>query len=142
MDTRYRLFQNSDLSQIQHLMKELGYSLEKDQLKQNIDEVKKRDGQIIIAEENTQVVGSICIMISARLAEGVYAEIVSLIVDSKHRKNGIGKRLVKKAEEWATRQSSKVRIRTNKKRDNAHSFYESLGYEYIKTQKLYRKLIF
>lgn len=141
MKIRFRKYEEDDLSQLQHLMEELGYSVETTELRKNIEEINKRDGRVIIAEEKQKVVGSICVIIDARLAEGVYAEIVSLVVDSTARGKGIGRGLVEKAEQWASGKACKIRVRANEIRNDAHSFYEALGYNCIKKQKIFIKLV-
>ena len=122
-------------------MVELGYPINKEQLEKNIELIIKRGGQIIIADDDDKVVGSVCTIIDARLAEGLYAEIVSLVVSSEYRGKGIGKGLVKCAEEWAKLHTNKVRVRANVIRSEAHSFYESLGYESQKKQKILTKFV-
>ncbi len=87
------------------------------------------------------VIGCVCVIIDTRLAEGVCAEIVSLVVDKSVRGKGVGKSLVIKAEEWAGKYIGKVRIRANETRKDAHLFYESLGYSYIKSQKIFSKVM-
>ncbi len=141
MNVSFRKYKSNDLDQLQILMEELGYPVSKEQLDKNIELIIKRGGEIIIADEEGEVVGSACIIIDARLAEGLYAEIVSLVVSSDSRFKGIGKRLVKRAEEWARLQTNKVRVRTNLNRREAHSFYESLGYENKKKQKIFTKSV-
>ena len=142
MNICYRDSKNDDILSIQHLMIELGYSVEADDLRRNIGEILKRGGQIIIAEEKEKgIVGTICVIIDARLAEGIYAEIVSLVVAVNARRNGIGKGLIKKAEDWAKEKVHKVRVRTNEVRNDAHLFYESQGYNQVKTQRIYSKMV-
>jgi GNAT superfamily N-acetyltransferase len=77
----------------------------------------------------------------ARLAEGVYAEIVSLIVAQEARGKGIGKELLQEAESWAGKRVNKIRIRANEIRNSAHAFYKNQGYEEIKSQKIFIKKV-
>jgi len=105
----------------------------------NIIEIYKKGGEIFVAEKNGEAIGSVCVLIDARLAEGVYAEIVSLIVSEKEQGKGIGKELVKKAEAWASKRVNKIRVRANEIRNSAHAFYKNQGYEEIKTQKIFIK---
>ncbi|MEE4240944.1 MAG: GNAT family N-acetyltransferase [Desulfopila sp.] len=122
-------------------MLELGYPVEADELKRNIQEIVKRGGTLIIAEEERVIVGSVCVMFDVRLAEGIYAEIVSLVVAASARGKGIGKGLVKKAEDWAKEKVHKVRVRANEVRHDAHLFYESQGYTRVKKQRIYIKMV-
>jgi GNAT superfamily N-acetyltransferase len=70
------------------------------------------------------------------------AEISGLVVDERVRSQGIGPKLLERAEEWAReRGCAAIGLRSNVIRDRAHGFYERLGYEHYKTQKSFRKKI-
>jgi GNAT superfamily N-acetyltransferase len=52
----------------------------------------------------------------------------------------MGRALIHAAEEWAKEQGySRIVVRSNAVRKEAHDFYPSLGYNSVKTQKVYRK---
>ena len=131
----YREYQKGDLDPLKNLMAELGYSVELIDLENNINTIHKNGGEIFIAENKNNVIGSVCVLLDARLAEGIYAEVVSLIVSESYRRKGIGKVLVEKAENWARKRVNKIRVRANEIRKSTHSFYISQGYKEIKTQK-------
>jgi GNAT superfamily N-acetyltransferase len=141
MNIQYREYQDCDLDILQKLMIELGYSIELSELERNIQEIKRRGGIVIVAERKSKVIGSVCAIIDVRLAEGLYAEIVSLVVSEKHRGKSIGKSLIKEAEIWAKNYVNKIRVRANTVRTSAHSFYESLGFEETKQQKVFIKSV-
>ena len=134
-----RKYVPDDLDALQDLMSQLGYAVALPELRHNIDEISNRGGEIIVAEKDGAVVGSVCVLIDARLAEGICAEIVSLIVSEKERGTGIGKALVREAEAWASDRVKRIRVRANVKRSAAHLFYESKGFHEIKTQKVFMK---
>ncbi len=136
-----REYKQDDIAKLQNLMLELGYSVNLPELSQNISEIYKKGGEIFITEIDGEVVGSVCVLIDTRLAEGVYAEIVSLIVSENIRGHGVGKELVKEAENWARKHVNKIRVRANEVRSHAHAFYKSQGYEEIKTQKVFIKMM-
>lgn len=48
-----------------------------------------------------------------QLYEGMYAEVVSLVVSGNHRRLGIGVSLIKEAENWAKKYVHKIRVRAN-----------------------------
>ena len=137
----YREYQKGDLEQLKNLMAELGYSVELIDLENNINTIHKNGGEIFIAENHNNVIGSVCVLLDARLAEGIYAEVVSLIVSENDRRKGIGKVLVEKAENWARKRVNKIRVRANEIRESTHSFYISQGYKEIKTQKIFIKRV-
>ena len=139
MTTACRKYEHGDLGSIKHLLLELGYAVESDELRKNIDAIYKNGGEIIVAEKDTKVVGSVSVVLDARLAEGLYAEIVSLVVSEGMRGEGIGEKLVKNAEEWAGKRVNKIRVRANEIRNRAHVFYNHQGYTEVKTQKIFVK---
>lgn len=137
----YRPYTTRDMGSVQLLMEQLGYCLTTSELERNIDAIRQKGGEVIVAESGGDVVGCISVLLDARLAEGVYAEIVSLVVLEKCRGEGIGKALVERAEEWAKNRVVKIRVRANSVRKEAHSFYKSLGYTEVKTQKVLTKVV-
>lgn len=135
----YRPYLEKDQQSLQALLVELGYSVGGEGLVTNIREIKKRGGEIFVAESGDLLVGSICSIIDVRLAEGVYGEIVSLVVSKDYRGKGLGKKLIEMAEEWMKSKVGKIRVRANTIRSNAHIFYNKQGYREIKTQKIFIK---
>jgi len=101
MSRLYRTYREGDLASLQKLISELGYNVVANELRDNVKEIRNKGGEIIISEQNDEVIGSVCVLLDARLAEGIYAEIVSLVVSEKERSNGIGAELLKEAEKWA-----------------------------------------
>lgn len=70
------------------------------------------------------------------------AEVMALVVDESSRGRGAGRLLMQYAEQWArSRGCGLVVLRSNVIRGRAHAFYEELGYENFKTQKVFRKLL-
>jgi len=130
-----------DRHALQRLLAELGYPVTVSDLKRNMQEIIARDGVVLLAEENDEIVGSVCVLIDVRLAEGLYAEIASLVVAEKWRGKGIGKALVLEAERWASKSVNRIRVRANELRTSAHTFYKLRGYEYSKTQKVFTKML-
>jgi ribosomal protein S18 acetylase RimI-like enzyme len=56
--------------------------------------------------------------------------IVALVINSTMRRRGIGRALIVTAEkDFAQREISRVALNTRLDREDAHKFYESLGYE-------------
>ena len=56
-------------------------------------------------------------------------KIVALVVSKKHRRSGVGRALIAAAErDFANRNVQRVTLTTRFERDEAHRFYEELGY--------------
>jgi len=70
MKILHRAYKECDLSSLQELMLELGYSLKVDELKANIHGVFHQGGNILVTEKGKQILGCVCVIIDARLAEG------------------------------------------------------------------------
>jgi GNAT superfamily N-acetyltransferase len=74
------------------------------------------------------------------LESGFRVEITGLIVSPEARRQGIGRALVNRAEEWACKLGAKaIVVRSNVHRVESHTFYPALGYDVSKTQTVYRK---
>jgi GNAT superfamily N-acetyltransferase len=72
----------------------------------------------------------------------LYGEIGGLVVDKDQRGQGVGKALMAEAESWASgRGIREIRLRSNILREQAHQFYQAIGYEIIKTQLTFRKAL-
>lgn len=71
-----------------------------------------------------------------------YAELGGLVVSTASRRRGIGRALVRAAEEWARSEGYyELRLRSGLHRDEAHRFYSAVGYELAKTSHMFRKQI-
>src|SRR5699024_299675 len=85
-----------------------------------------------IAEKNEVIVGMIVMMLDFHYEKNEnYVRIVALVVDSEYRKQGIGERLIEKAEEWAKEQgANKIVLNSGNRseRDDAHHFYTRQGF--------------
>lgn len=138
---KIRQVDEDDIEAVQRLMHELGYPLKEEELRCNIHVIHKRGGVVWIAEVEGAVAGCLTAVINAGLAEGMYGEVVSLVVSREMRGSGIGRRLIEHAEDWLKPQVKKVRIRANAIRLEAHGFYTAMGYLEIKKQISFLKSI-
>lgn len=94
-----------------------------------------------VAEINGEVVGWIHVYIAHLIeAASSYAEIGGLVVDEQCRGHGVGKALVRAAEDWTIKSGyADIRVRSASRRVDAHQFYEKLGYRLVKTQMRFEK---
>ena len=120
MKITIRQLNQDDIKIVQQLMHELGYPLDKEELLFNINIIDQRNGIVLVAELGGNVVGCLSAVINVGLAEGMFGEIVSLVVSREYRGLGIGKCLVKQAEDWLKPKVEKIRIRANTIRLKAH----------------------
>lgn len=97
---------------------------------------------VLVAEVGGKVVGWLECLAFQSVTTAAEALIVGLVVDESVRGQGIGARLVDAAEEWGrARGLSAIRVRSQEKRAEAHRFYENLGYERVKVQRVFRKTL-
>ena len=93
-----------------------------------------------VIASNEKIVGWIHGFYSLRIESDFFVEIGGLVVDENFRKNGIGKKLVDKVMEWSKlKNCEKVRVRCNVIRKESHKFYENIGFEINKEQKIFSK---
>jgi len=127
----------NDARSVNMLSKQLGYPLSIEQTLQNINAVlQSKDHTAFVAEYENEIVGWIGASQAIMIEVMPHCEINGLVIDQDHRGKGIGKLLVDKVKQWAgEKNNSKVGLRCNVKRTEAHLFYEHLGFAEIKQQK-------
>jgi len=90
-----------------------------------------RDDQILlIAVENGRIVGTNHVLIFRHLARALRpaAIVENMVVDSRARGVGVGNLLMREALKFARRHRCyKVSLTSNRKRAQAHNFYENFG---------------
>ncbi len=126
---------------IMELCIQLGYKTCYSEIKERLLKIIADEISIIfIAEQNSVVIGFIQVSIRSTIESGEMAEITGLVVDESFRGKGIGKSLVKKAEEWAKLKKQNIlRVRTNVIRTETHIFYKNIGIEEKKKQTVFQK---
>lgn len=130
-----------EFSQLKSLLNELGYDLNEQKIAENIDEIRRRGGEVFVAIIDQKLVGCVGAIIDVRLAAGINGEIVSLVVAAEYRGRGLGQALVKHAENWLGQFVDTIRVRGNVLRSEVHHFYEKLDYRLSKTQNIFSKSV-
>ena len=123
---------------------QLGYAATPEQVHRRLQLIKRgAEHEVWVAEAAAgEVLGWIEVLLERTLISDREAEITGLVVDASCRGQGIGRRLMEEAEQWARDKGCRsVRLRSNVVRAEAHAFYERLGYSVFKTQKNYRKML-
>ena len=131
-----------DVQSLTSLMTQLGYPIEVDNMHQNILKYLSLENQKAwVAEWNGEVVGCIAVAITSYFhREGSFLRIITMVVDEKKRRMGIGKRLMQLAEDYAREKwCSHVELTSGVHRETlgSHKFYESLGYAELSSKKKY-----
>jgi GNAT superfamily N-acetyltransferase len=126
------------------LSTQLGYPSTFEEMASRLQVIDKlTDHQVCVAVlSNGEIAGWIHVFLAIYLESDPFVEIGGLVVSEKYRNQGIGKRLVEAAEAWTQdRNVGMLRVRTRITRKNTHQFYEGFGFELMKTQHVYRKII-
>jgi GNAT superfamily N-acetyltransferase len=96
-----------------------------------LHEINEGAGAVLVAQQGDEVVGVCQLIIFRHLQRrgGLCAEIESVHVHPDHRGAGIGTTLVNEAVDRARAQGCyRVQLTSNRVRDDAHRFYERLGF--------------
>jgi len=88
--------------------------------------------ELVVAEEQGEVIGTMMLMIVPNLSHRAlpWAVVENVVVDSSNRRKGVGKLLMDYALMRAREAGCyKIQLSSNKSRQEAHKFYESIGYK-------------
>jgi GNAT superfamily N-acetyltransferase len=130
----------SDADRLAELATQLGYPSTADDVLRRLPLVAGDGHCLRVAELDGRVAGWIHAVHVALLDSDPYVEIKALVVDEPARGLRIGEELVREVENWArARGCGALRVRSNVVRERAHRFYERLGYEIQKTQRVFGK---
>ncbi len=129
---RVRPVADADLADVARLMGELGYPATPDEVRGRLARVERDDDYAAyVAEVGGRVAGFLGMQRGwAYEHERPYARIITLVVDTAVRRRGVGARMVEFADEWARERGAYVlMLNTNVRREEAHLFYESMGFK-------------
>lgn len=129
----------SDQDEIARLSAQLGYPVSQGAMVAGLRQILQHpDHRIITLQYGEATAGWIHGIYSFRISSDPFVEIVGLVVDAQHRRMGMGKRLVEEIVQWAkTKNCSRVRVKCQIVRKDAHKFYSGLAFEEIKQQMVY-----
>jgi GNAT superfamily N-acetyltransferase len=131
-----------DVHRMAALCEQLGYPSTPEQVQRRLDQIQQDEDQAVFVAEGVggQVVGWVQVFGRKLLVVDLHAELGGLVVDEGHRGRGVGGLLMEQAEDWArARGCEALYVRSNVIREGAHRFYEGIGYELIKTSRVFLK---
>lgn len=143
-EIRIRTVRPTDAAPLAALSAQLGYPCSPASIRRRLRNLlADRDSAIWVAEvDGGTVAGWIQVFIKQVLENDREAEIGGLVIERTFRGRGVGKALIQRAERWArTRRLKSVYLRSNVVRNDAHLFYQRLGYKVIKAQYAFRKSV-
>lgn len=131
----------TDYERIQSICElDLGYICEKDLVKMRLTNLDHKRECVYVACEDNKVIGFVHVEVYEVLYAPSMANILGIAVSSEYRRQGIGKLLLSKAEEWAKCKGiNMMRLNSGATRKEAHEFYRSMGYNDEKSQQRFIK---
>jgi GNAT superfamily N-acetyltransferase len=139
---RIRPAQASDHVRIAELAGQLSYPSTPEEIARRLQGLQRTaEAAVFVAELDAgEIAGWIAVFVYRTVEADPRAEVSGLVVDERCRSQGVGERLLARAEEWARENGCRaIGLRSNVIRDRAHAFYERHGYVHLKTQKGFRK---
>lgn len=141
-----RLARLEDAARIAELSGQLGYPATAEEVTQRLRRIEGDPQHVVFLAELRDglkagaIIGWVH-MNEVRLVDSdPRAEVSALIVAEGYQGRGAGRLLMERAEQWArSRGFQTLLLRSNVIRAAAHAFYEKLGYEVVKSQKVFRK---
>ncbi|NOX33833.1 MAG: GNAT family N-acetyltransferase [Deltaproteobacteria bacterium] len=133
-----------DCSELSELSKELGYPASEDEIRKRLNSILNSNNHIVYVAflSDGRVIGWIHIYEAQRIESGAFSEIGGLIVSEIFRNKGVGKKLLKLAEEWTQKKNlSKLRVRSKIEREDAKKFYLNMGFSVSKKQRVFDKIM-
>ena len=121
-----------DVAALAQLMCELGYETTKSEMQMRMEKIVGDERyRTFVAVRDDRVCGVIGTLTYPSYEHNdLSGRIVALVILSTMRRRGIGRALIATAEEdFAHRGIRRVALNTRLAREDAHKFYESLGYE-------------
>ena len=83
---------------------------------------------LFVAKINNQIVGSVQLQLCTKQNGGHRAEIAKLMTHPNYRRNGIGRSLMKKAEERAKLEGRSLLVLDTREGDPSNLLYSTIGY--------------
>jgi len=143
MSPTLRLLQATDAEALVALLPDLGYAATADQLLRRLAALREWPHQeAFVAEADGRLVGLCHVQGVRMLISDGYAEIQALVVAAACQGRGIGRQLLEHACTWAAaRGYERVRLRSSVIREDAHAFYEHLGFAKSKASYAFERRI-
>ena len=128
-----------DAEAVNALTIQLGYVLSIPDTKGQLEQILcKNDHIAYVAVLEGKVIGWIHAFLVISIESKTFLEIGGLVIDERLRGHKIGTALVETVKQWsAARHIVALRVRSNRKRTNAHRFYLTTGFREIKEQKVF-----
>lgn len=133
-----------DADRLAVLTAQLGYPATPEQIGRRLEAIRGDENHVLFVAEGVggQVTGWAHVFVRQLLQVDRHAELGGVVVLAEQQSRGLGQLLMERAEDWARDKGCEaVYVRSNVTREGAHRFYEGIGYEQIKTSRVFLKRI-
>lgn len=133
----------TDAAAICHISsKDLGYDCEESFVKERLEQLDSSREIVLVAEAGGKVAGYVHAEVYSLLYWEPMVNILGLAVSSDCRRQGAGKTLMMRVEEWAKERGIKeIRLNSGGTRKEAHEFYRAIGFDDEKVQVRFLKAL-
>ena len=122
--------------------KDLGYECEEKFVRERLESLDSNREAVFVAEIDGEVAGYVHAEVYSLIYWEPMANILGLAVSSDCRRQGAGKALMARVEEWAKEKGIKeIRLNSGGSRKEAHEFYRAIGFDDEKMQVRFIKSI-
>jgi aminoglycoside 6'-N-acetyltransferase I len=131
MDLTVRDARSSDAEEIARLLAQLGYPTASSAVSERLERLAVVGDRVFVADFDGRAVGLAHLQVTPALErERPAAKIGALVVEEAQRGRGVGRALVQAvADEARLRGCELLFLTSSEGRDDAHAFYEQLGFE-------------
>lgn len=132
---------SGDVERIVELAEQLGYPMEVATATERLEiTATQQHRAMVVAEIEGRLIGWLEFEVRHNFLGGTFAEIEGLVVDAETRRSGAGRALVAWAEgEAQYRGITKLRVRSNTKREEPVVFYPAVGFTMVKLVRTFEK---
>jgi ribosomal protein S18 acetylase RimI-like enzyme len=131
MNVKLRRARAADAKDVALLMTELGYPSTAVDVKERLHRsLTGRTSCCLVAQSASEVIGLMSAELVPYFPTGTtICRVTSLVVSSRHRRRGVGEKLLAAAAEFAREHAcSGIEVTSAERRVDAHRFYEKLGF--------------
>ncbi|MHC4123782.1 MAG: GNAT family N-acetyltransferase [Planctomycetota bacterium] len=142
MKVKIRMTQPDDAPAIATLLAELGYPTPLEAVSSRLAELgQSKDHAFFVADtEEGETVAWLHVFARRLVISHPLAEVGGVVVSKRHRRQGIGNRMIAATEKWAKDNGLfDLIVRSDTRREKAHDFYPSIGFVDLKKQSVYIK---
>jgi GNAT superfamily N-acetyltransferase len=132
-EVKIREATEGDVEALANLMTELGYPSKVEEMSRGFEGISADPSYgTLVAERDGRVVGMAGVHLQRTYeANGEVARIMSFVVSSEERGQGVGRGMISAVEDWArSRGAEEIMLTAHKRRAGAHEFYRRMGYDH------------